>query len=54
MTGPQLVTAMLCVVTVLYAGAVAGYLMAGRPGMAFAFGGYVAANLGLIYDALNH
>ncbi len=54
MTGQQLVVAMLAAVTVLYTGAVIGYSMAGRPGMGVAFAGYVIANAGLIYDALQH
>ena len=45
MTGSQLVAAMLAAV---------GYWMAGRPGMALGFAGYIAANLGLIFDAIKH
>lgn len=54
MTAQQLVAAMLVIVSLLYSAAAVGYLMDGRPGMAAAFAGYVAANLGLIYDALRH
>ena len=51
MTGPQLVAAMLRLGAVLYAGAVVGYLMAGRPYMGMALAGYAWSNVFLILDA---
>jgi len=51
--GAALVVAMLIAVSVLYAGAVGGYLTVKRPGMALCFVGYVIANIGLIWDALS-
>ena len=52
MNGTYLVVLMLGLVSALYAASVAGYLFAGRPGMALTFAGYVIANIGLIWDAL--
>ena len=52
MSARQLTVTMLILVSVLYALAAGGYWWAGRPGMAVAFAGYIAANLGFIFDAL--
>lgn len=51
-TARQLTVSMLVLVSVLYAVASFGYWWAGRPSMAIVFVGYVAANVGLILDAL--
>ncbi len=52
MSAKQLTALMLVIVSVLYTIAAVGYWYAGRPGMTFAFAGYVTANIGFIWDAL--
>ena len=52
MTPVLWVVGMLGVVSMIYLLASGGYLSLGRPGMALAFVGYVVANLGLIWDAI--
>ena len=46
------VVSMLAIVSVVYLAASGGYLHLGRPGMCLAFVGYVVANVGLIWDAI--
>ena len=46
------VALMLVTVSLIYGGAAVGYLYGARPGMALAFVGYVVANIGLIWDAI--
>ena len=48
------VALMLVTVSLIYGGAAIGYLYGARPGMALAFVGYVVANIGLIWDAMDH
>ncbi len=52
MTPTHWVIAMLVTVSLIYGGASAAYYFAVRPGMALAFVGYVVANAGLIWDAI--
>ena len=51
-TGTSLVIVMLTVVSLLYGGAAVGYFLSGRTGLSLCFLGYIAANIGLIFDAL--
>jgi hypothetical protein len=39
-------------VAIIYTAAIFGYSLSHRPGMALAFVGYVLANIGLIWDAI--
>lgn len=43
---------MLVVVSMIYGGAATAYHFSARPGMSLAFVGYVVANAGLIWDAI--
>ena len=52
MTPTFWVVSMLSVVSAVYLMASGGYLYLGRPGMFLAFVGYVVANGGLIWDAI--
>ena len=54
MTPAHWVVFMLVTVTLIYGATAVAYNMGSRPGMALAFVGYVIANLGLIWDALDH
>lgn len=42
---------LLAVVTVIYVGVATAYWIEGRPGMAVAFAGYAAANIGFIWES---
>lgn len=46
------VVSMLTLVSVIYLVAAGGYLHLSRPGMCLAFVGYVIANAGLVWDAI--
>lgn len=51
-TPVNLTIASLTVVALLYIASAIGYSMSSRPGMMIAFFGYVVANIGLIWDAI--
>lgn len=53
MSGTTLVLWMLGAMALMCAAAALGFLLAGRPGMALAFAGYVAANIGFIVEAIS-
>lgn len=52
MTPLNWVILMLVVVSMIYGGAATAYHFSARPGMSLAFVGYVVANAGLIWDAI--
>lgn len=52
MTPTVWVVSMLSIVSAIYLVASGGYLHLGRPGMCLALVGYVIANVGLIWDAI--
>lgn len=52
MTPATWLVALLVTVSCLYTATAGAYYFHSRPGMAVAFVGYVVANIGLIWDAL--
>ena len=52
MTAVEWLVAMLSLVALIYGATAVAYQFALRPGMAVAFVGYMIANVGLIWDAL--
>lgn len=54
MTPAQWVVVMLVSVSVIYGVTAVAYQFSARPGMAITFAGYLIANIGLIWDAIQH